>query len=302
MSVSPGLRIVVCPVPMTKLCAILPVFLTTNLTSPCFTGFCTKTVLNLFTRLPFTRDEVRDALLDAREQDLELLLGDANRSDRLRRRRRLRLSRRRGDRRSVGRDHLGRRLDLTGDGELSEHSKARVLADRAGEVVRLPPFSVTVSVADWPGFRVGVFWPAIWKSCSIVPLFFTWKLTTPAGAEVTLAPLESVKTKSYSIAETLMSVTATFWAVFGPTTPANEKPATAVPATAKQTTTARTKRRMCKDPLVAGRQRVGDIQNRSQSTSVQTARGRPWGRPRKFLRVAYFSVTATPRRRGCRRG
>jgi hypothetical protein len=39
-------------------------------------------------------------------------------------------------------------------------------------------------------------------------LFFTWKLTTPAGTEVTFAPLESVIGKSYSIAETLTSVTA----------------------------------------------------------------------------------------------
>src|SRR5689334_21774197 len=47
--------IVVWPVPITKLWAILPVFLTTNFTSPFGTGFCTETVLTRFTRLPFTR-------------------------------------------------------------------------------------------------------------------------------------------------------------------------------------------------------------------------------------------------------
>src|SRR3954453_6013318 len=47
----------------------------------------------------------------------------------------------------------------------------------------LPFLSVTVSFALLPGFRSGVFLPAISKSCGILPLFVTEKATDPAETD-----------------------------------------------------------------------------------------------------------------------
>src|SRR3954452_7086942 len=47
----------------------------------------------------------------------------------------------------------------------------------------LPFLSVTVSFALFPGFRSGVFLPAILKSCGILPLFVTEKVIEPAGTD-----------------------------------------------------------------------------------------------------------------------
>src|SRR3954463_10070772 len=65
----------------------------------------------------------------------------------------------------------------------------------------LPFLSVTVSFALLPGFRSGVFLPAILKSCGILPLFVTEKVTEPAGTDA----LESLNLNSLAVTVTAVA-------------------------------------------------------------------------------------------------
>src|SRR5690349_15457111 len=60
---------------------------------------------------------------------------------------------------------------------------------------------VAVIFALLPGFRSGVFLPAILKSCGILPLFVTVKVTDPAGTEA----FESLNLNSLAVTVTAVA-------------------------------------------------------------------------------------------------
>src|SRR2546423_6203235 len=67
-----------------------------------------------------------------------------------------------------------------------------------------PFVRVTLSVADLPGRSFTVFLPTILKSCAILPLFVTLKMTTPWRAEF----VESLNLYSVAFTVTVVAVAA----------------------------------------------------------------------------------------------